>query len=250
MARRSRRCRRWTVPRSRPHPPHRSRGTRVRRRLPILTGVPALGVPRAPRPGRGGRWRQRRRRRAATPWRRDHRPGGSRRAIQCERGEHSSTPCPYPDTMLRDEVGRVAGNAVHATWEAVVRFGALGPRHRRARKFSRFGNGSLIAFPPTVIFGEGRIAVGEGSIIGPLASLSAGMPTQANLRGDPVITIGDRCMLGKGIGIVGHERIDIGNDIWTGHYVYVTDQNHGYEVLDLPIGTQMWKNEPVSVGDG
>ena len=108
--------------------------------------------------------------------------------------------------MLRDEVGRLAGNAVHAMWEAVVRRGALGPRHRRARNFARFGNGSLIAFPASVIFGEGRIALGEGSIIGPLASLSAGMPTQANLRGDPVITIGDRCMLGKGIGIVGHER--------------------------------------------
>ncbi len=152
--------------------------------------------------------------------------------------------------MLRDEVGRVAGNAIHATWEAVVRFGALGPRHRRARNFSRFGNGSLIAFPPTVIFGEGRIAVGEGTIIGPLASLSAGMPTQANLRGDPVITIGDRCMLGKGIGIVGHERIEIGDDIWTGHYVYVTDQNHGYEDISQAVGTQMWKNVPVSIGDG
>ena len=57
-------------------------------------------------------------------------------------------------------------------------------------------------------------------------------------------------MLGKGIGIVGHERIEIGDDIWTGHYVYVTDQNHGYEDLDLPIGTQMWKNDPVSIGDG
>ncbi len=152
--------------------------------------------------------------------------------------------------MLRDEFGRRAGDAVHAAWETVVRFGALGPRHRRARAFHRFGNGSLIAFPPTVIFGEGRIAIGEGSIVGPLASLSAGMPTQANLRGDPVITIGDRCMLGKGIGIVGHERIEIGNDIWTGHYVYVTDQNHGYEDVSQPVGTQMWKNEPVSVGDG
>ncbi len=70
------------------------------------------------------------------------------------------------------------------------------------------------------------------------------------MRGDPIITIGDRCTLGKGIGIVGHERIEIGDDIWTGHYVYVTDQNHGYEDLDLPIGTQMWKNEPVSIGDG
>jgi len=152
--------------------------------------------------------------------------------------------------MLRDEVGRLAGNAVHATWEAVVRLGALGPRHRRARNFARFGNGSLIAFPASVIFGEGRIALGEGSIIGPLASLSAGMPTQANLRGDPVITIGDRCMLGKGIGIVGHERIEIGNDIWTGHYVYVTDQNHVYEDISQPVGTQMWKNVPVAIGDG
>jgi len=44
------------------------------------------------------------------------------------------------------------------------------------------------------------------------------------------------------------ERIEIGNDIWTGHYVYVTDQNHGYENVDLPIGTQMWHNEPVSIG--
>ena len=32
--------------------------------------------------------------------------------------------------------------------------------------------------------------------------------------------------------------------------MYVTDQNHGYEDLDLPIGTQMWKNEPVSIGSG
>jgi acetyltransferase-like isoleucine patch superfamily enzyme len=152
--------------------------------------------------------------------------------------------------MLRDEAGRVAGDAIHAAWNAISRFGAIGPRHRRARSFAHFGDGSLIAFPPTVIFGEGRIEIGEGSTIGPLATLSAGMPSQAGLRGDPVITIGARCMLGKGIGIVGHERIEIGDDIWTGHYVYITDQNHGYEDLDLPIGTQMWKNEPVSIGDG
>jgi acetyltransferase-like isoleucine patch superfamily enzyme len=152
--------------------------------------------------------------------------------------------------VLKDELGRVAGDAVHAAWNTIARVGAIGPRHRRARGFQRFGAGSLIAFPPTVIFGEGRIAIGAGTTIGPLASISAGMPSQAALTGDPVITIGDRCMLGKGIGIVGHERIEIGHDIWTGHYVYVTDQNHGYEDLELPIGAQMWKNEPVSIGDG
>ncbi len=152
--------------------------------------------------------------------------------------------------MLRDEFGRLAGDAVHAAWRTVVRFGAIGPRHRRARAFARFGAGSMIAFPPTVVFGEGRIAIGAGTTIGPLASLSAGMPSQAGLTGEPVITIGDRCTLGKGIGIVGHERIEIGDDIWTGHYVYITDQNHGYQDIELPIGTQMWKNDPVSIGDG
>jgi len=152
--------------------------------------------------------------------------------------------------MLRHEVERVAGDVIHAGWNAVARLGAIGPRHRRARGFQHFGNGSLIAFPPTVIFGEGRIEVGEGTTIGPLASLSAGMPVHAGMRGEPIITIGDRCMLGKGIGIVGHERIEIGDDIWTGHYVYVSDQNHGYENIEMPIGTQMWKNAPVSIGSG
>jgi carbonic anhydrase/acetyltransferase-like protein (isoleucine patch superfamily) len=152
--------------------------------------------------------------------------------------------------VRRDDVNRVMGDVIHAAWNGTIRLGAIGPHHRRARKFARFGDGSMIAFPPTVIFGEERIEIGAGTTIGPLASISAGMPSQMGMRGDPVITIGDRCSLGKGIGIVGHERIEIGDDIWTGHYVYVTDQNHGYEDVDLPIGTQLWKNEPVSIGSG
>jgi acetyltransferase-like isoleucine patch superfamily enzyme len=149
-----------------------------------------------------------------------------------------------------DRCARIVGDVVQRGWGHAVRYGALGPHHRRARRFSSFGSGSMIAFPPTVIFGEERIAIGASTTIGPLATLSAGFPSQIGLAGDPVIAIGDRCMLGKGIGIVGHERIELGDDIWTGHYVYVTDQNHGYEDLDLPIGTQLWKNHPVTIGSG
>jgi acetyltransferase-like isoleucine patch superfamily enzyme len=152
--------------------------------------------------------------------------------------------------MLRENVERIAGDAIHSAWRGVTRLGAMGPRHRRARAFHTFGDGSMIAFPQSVIFGEGRIALGRETTIGPFASVSAGMPSQVGERGDPIITIGDRCTLGKGIGIVGHERIRIGDDIWTGHYVYITDQNHGYEDVDLPIGVQMWKNEPVVIGSG
>ena len=147
-------------------------------------------------------------------------------------------------------VDRILGDVVHAAWPRLQAYGAVGPMHRRARSFHRFGNGSMIAFPSTVVFGEGRIAIGEHTTIGPYASLSAGMPMHAEARGEPIISIGDRCMLGKGIGIVGHDRIDIGDDIWTGHYVYITDQNHGYEDLNVPIGTQMWRNDPVSIGSG
>ena len=67
---------------------------------------------------------------------------------------------------------------------------------------------------------------------------------------DPVVRIGDRCLIGRGSGIVGHFSIDIGNDVWTGHYVYITDQNHGYENTDLPISQQTQIERAVSIGDG
>ena len=150
----------------------------------------------------------------------------------------------------RDRLAALRSDVVQRAWAATVRYGAIGPKHPAARRFRAFGEGSMIGFPPSVIFGEGRITIGAGTSVGPLASLSAGMPIGTDTRGDPIITIGDRCTLGKGIGIVGHERIDIGDDIWTGHYVYITDQNHGYEDVSLPIGVQMWNNAPVSIGSG
>ena len=67
---------------------------------------------------------------------------------------------------------------------------------------------------------------------------------------DPVISIGDRCLIGKGSGIVGHLSIEIGDDVWTGHYVYVTDQNHGYEDVRLPISRQTQAERPVTIGSG
>ncbi len=153
-------------------------------------------------------------------------------------------------TPFRDALAVRTGDLIHRVWAEIEKFGAIGPRHRRGRRFHTFGDGSLIAFPQSVIFGEGFISIGDHTTVGPFASIAAGMPIHAGLRGDPMITIGDRCTLGKGIGIVGHESIVLGDDIWTGHYVYVTDQNHGYEDLSLPIGTQMWSNSPVSIGSG
>jgi acetyltransferase-like isoleucine patch superfamily enzyme len=67
---------------------------------------------------------------------------------------------------------------------------------------------------------------------------------------DRVVSIGDRCLIGRGSGIVGHLGVDIGDDVWTGHHVYVTDQNHGYTDPRLPISRQVQPERPVRIGAG
>jgi len=144
----------------------------------------------------------------------------------------------------------VAGEIVRSAWSAVSRWGAIGPHSRTGQRFGAFGEGSIICFPQNTIFNERYIRIGSGTMIGPQATLSAGMvPGQACLS-ETVVRIGDRCLIGKGTGIVGHFQIEIGDDVWTGHHVYITDQNHGYEDVDLPISQQSMPERSVSIGDG
>jgi acetyltransferase-like isoleucine patch superfamily enzyme len=108
----------------------------------------------------------------------------------------------------------------------------------------------VICFPTNTIFNEQYIQIGAGTMIGPQVTLSAGMVPGQQCVTNPVVRIGDRCLIGKGSGIVGHLAIDIGNDVWTGHHVYITDQNHGFEDLALPISRQSMPERPVTIGDG
>lgn len=49
---------------------------------------------------------------------------------------------------------------------------------------------------------------------------------------------------------MGHQSIDIGDHVFTGPYVYITDQNHVYDDPEAPIGRQWPRNNPVSIGSG
>jgi acetyltransferase-like isoleucine patch superfamily enzyme len=126
----------------------------------------------------------------------------------------------------------------------------MGPDSRRGRRFGAFGSGSVICFPPTALVNERYIRIGSGTIIGPYVSLSAGMVPGQQCVTDPVVRIGDRCLIGRGSGIVGHLSIEIGDDVWTGHHIYITDQNHGYADVDLPISLQVQPERAVVVGAG
>jgi acetyltransferase-like isoleucine patch superfamily enzyme len=143
-----------------------------------------------------------------------------------------------------------AGEVVRVAWDAVARLGTIGPRSARARRFRRFGDGSAICFPVAALYGEEHIELGERCIIGPYSSLSAGVMPGQVIEHSPVVTIGDRVLVGKGSGIVAHQRVEIGDDVFTGHHVYITDANHGYEDVTTPIGQQFAASHPVRIGSG
>ena len=135
-------------------------------------------------------------------------------------------------------------------WGAAVELGAIGPDDHRGKSFGRFGKDSVICFPANTIMNERYIHIGRGTIIGPGVALSAGMVPGQQCVTDPVVSIGDRCLIGRGTGIVGHLRIEIEDDVWTGHNVYITDQNHGYADRDVPISRQVQPERPVHIGAG
>lgn len=140
--------------------------------------------------------------------------------------------------------------AAARAWEWLQLHGSIGPTSARARRFGAFGEGSVVRFPWNAIMNERYIRIGSGTMIGEGVALSAGMVEGQECMTDPVVSIGDRCLIGRGSGIVGHLSIRIGDDVWTGHHVYITDQNHGYEDVNRPISTQSQPERPVSIGDG
>lgn len=128
--------------------------------------------------------------------------------------------------------------------------GAIHPGSARSERFGAIGEGSIIAFPLAALVGEAAIHIGTGTMVAPYATLSAGYPGSEHLTPKRALVIGDRCVVGLRTGIAAHESIEIGNDVWFGQDVFVTDANHGMEDPDLPIGPQVGEHRPVRIGDG
>ena len=145
---------------------------------------------------------------------------------------------------------RVAERTARRVWEWLSLYGAIGPETERGRRFGAFGERSIIMFPQTTIFGERYIRVGSDTMIGANVALSAGMMPGQECLTDPVVSIGNRVLIGRGSGIVGHLSIVIEDDVWTGHNVYITDQNHGYADVDRPISLQTQPERPVRISAG
>ncbi len=156
----------------------------------------------------------------------------------------------FRPSELSPRTRNLAAGLIQRVWGWISDVGAVSPDDERGRRFGYMGPRSIIAFPPGSVFGARWIHIGAGTLIGPHVSLSAGMAPDQPMGPGPVITIGARCSIGRGCHLVGHKSIEIGDDVTFGPYVYVTDQNHVYADLDVPIGRQWPSEDPVTIGAG
>jgi acetyltransferase-like isoleucine patch superfamily enzyme len=122
--------------------------------------------------------------------------------------------------------------------------------HPGRYRFAHFGRGAVIAFPPGTVFGESAISIGDGTLIGEWVTLTAGLVPGQDLLGFTVLRIGKGSSIGRGSMVIAHESVEIGDDVFIAPNCYVTDQNHSYADLDVPVGRQMPDNSPVVIGDG
>jgi serine acetyltransferase len=138
------------------------------------------------------------------------------------------------------------------TWSksAAIDLGTIGPKDKRGKRFGHFGEGAALLWPQGSIYNEHCLSVGAGTLVGPNVCLTAGMAPGQQMVTNPVVSIGERCIIGRGSHIIGHWSITLGDDIQTGPYVYITDQNHVYVDPDEPIGRQWPVEAAVSIGSG
>lgn len=142
------------------------------------------------------------------------------------------------------------GDLALGAYERFQRRAGISSGSRRAGRFGSFGDKSVMCFPPAALYGEHAIHVGTGTLIGPYVSLSAGMGPGQELISDRMVEIGDNVLIGRGSSIVAHLHVVIEDEVFFGPNVYVTDQNHGFDDLELPIGRQTMAEEPVRIGWG
>jgi acetyltransferase-like isoleucine patch superfamily enzyme len=145
---------------------------------------------------------------------------------------------------------RLTNRLVHAAHRWVARAGAIRPGTDVAESFGTFGAGSYITFPMATLYGARSIHLGADTLVGRHCSLLVGYAPDDPGIPDRGIVVGDRCVIGAGSTLTAHESITLGDDVWFGQGVFVSDASHGYQDPETPIGLQLGSHQPVVIGSG
>ena len=145
---------------------------------------------------------------------------------------------------------RWTNRGVLAAWRWLDWAGEIAPGTRAADEFGAFGAGSCIGFPAATLMGTRSIHIGTDTLVGRQVTLSVGYGPDDHGAPARGLVIGDRCVIGTRTSLIAHESIELGNDVWCGQDVFVSDASHGYQELDTPIGQQLGEHQPVRIGSG
>ncbi|MEU2790326.1 acyltransferase [Streptomyces sp. NPDC007100] len=145
---------------------------------------------------------------------------------------------------------RAVSRAVHRGARWVREAGAVTAERPGPYRFRRLGAGARLAFPQGTVFGDPWIEIGEYCIIAQDVTLTAGMMPDLDLGTEPILTLGNGVVLGRGSHVIADVRLTIGDDCFFGPGVYVTTTNHSYDDPELPVGKQWPRSEPVEIGPG
>ncbi len=117
-------------------------------------------------------------------------------------------------------------------------------RARIHREFAR--RGAFVRWPVhgnvLEAFGEGRLEVGEGTLLEPHVWLTA--------DGDARIRIGQGSFLNIGVMVAAADLVEIGDHCMFANGCFVTDSNHRFDDPDRPITWQGFMSKgPTRIGD-
>src|SRR5690606_14885707 len=137
------------------------------------------------------------------------RRGRAPHAVACPdrmTGRHDHHVRGGPVRARPSKLGMAAGDRIRRGWDPAGRLATIYAGGRRARRFYAFGANSSICFPWSTLLGDDRIAIGADTMVGPYSTLSAGLPLQPPnpAWAGPTLTIGDRCLIGRGATITAH----------------------------------------------
>lgn len=145
---------------------------------------------------------------------------------------------------------RLLGSRVRSLRRYLNEVAIVGPSDDYAGEFYYFGQRAALMAPQGVIYNERYLSIGDDTLIGPNVCLTAGISGDQTMLATPTVTVGRHCVIGRGSHIIGHWSIELGDEIQTGPYVYITDQNHSYEAIDEPVGWQQPSEAAVKIGSG
>ncbi|GAA1797293.1 hypothetical protein GCM10009795_048400 [Nocardioides hankookensis] len=152
--------------------------------------------------------------------------------------------------VVTGPMNRLLNRAVLASSRWLDKVGQIVPGTRAAEQFGSLGRGSSIGYPMATLMGQRSIHIGEDTLVGRHVSLAVGYGVLDTRAPERALVIGDRSVIGARCTIIAHESIVIGDGVWFGQDIFVSDASHGYQDPELPIGEQFGTHDPVEIGDG